>query len=95
VQIVASFYYVTPQAVFSSDLSVLIKTCLGNCVVTHSVETDSPDSFWISTDLVSNLEEYKIPSSDTYSILVGKPEGKRPLGGPRCRREDNIKVYLK
>jgi len=25
---------------------------------------------------------------------VGKPEGKRPLGGPRCRLEDNIKMDL-
>jgi hypothetical protein len=25
-------------------------------------------------------------------ILVGKPEGKRPLGRPRCRWEDNIKM---
>jgi hypothetical protein len=29
-----------------------------------------------------------------YRVLVGKPEGKRPLGRPRCRREDNIKVDL-
>jgi hypothetical protein len=27
-------------------------------------------------------------------ILVGKPEGKRPLGGPRRRREENIKMDL-
>jgi hypothetical protein len=27
-----------------------------------------------------------------YRILVGKPEGKRPLGRPRCRWEDNIKA---
>jgi hypothetical protein len=27
-----------------------------------------------------------------YRILVGKPEGKRPLGRPRCRWEDNIKM---
>ena len=27
-------------------------------------------------------------------ILVGKPEGKRPLGRPRFRWEDNIKMYL-
>jgi hypothetical protein len=27
-------------------------------------------------------------------ILVGKPEGKRPLSSPRCRLEDNIKMYL-
>ena len=28
-------------------------------------------------------------------ILVGKPEGKRPLGRPRHRWEDNIKMFLK
>jgi hypothetical protein len=29
-----------------------------------------------------------------YMILVGKPEGKRPLGTPRSRWEDNIKMEL-
>ena len=29
-----------------------------------------------------------------YSVLVGKPEGKRPLGRPRRRCEDNIKMDL-
>ena len=29
-----------------------------------------------------------------YRILVGKPEGKRPRGRPRCRWEDNIKMDL-
>ena len=29
-----------------------------------------------------------------YRFLVGKPEGKRPLGRPRCRWEDNIKMDL-
>jgi hypothetical protein len=27
-----------------------------------------------------------------YKVLVGKPEGKRPLGRPRCRCKDNIKI---
>jgi hypothetical protein len=27
-------------------------------------------------------------------VLVGKPEGKRPLGRTRHRWEDNIKIYL-
>jgi hypothetical protein len=27
-------------------------------------------------------------------VLVGKPEGKRPVGRPRCRWEDNIKMDL-
>jgi hypothetical protein len=29
-----------------------------------------------------------------YRVLVGKREGKRPLGRPRNRWEDNIKVDL-
>jgi hypothetical protein len=29
-----------------------------------------------------------------YRVLVGKPEGKRPLGRPRHRWEDNIKMVL-
>ena len=31
---------------------------------------------------------------DVYRVLVGKPEGKRPLGRPRRRWEDNIKMDL-
>jgi hypothetical protein len=30
-----------------------------------------------------------------YNILIGRPEGRRPLGRPRCRREDNIKMDLR
>jgi hypothetical protein len=29
-----------------------------------------------------------------YRVLVEKPEKKRPLGRPRRRWEDNIKMYL-
>jgi hypothetical protein len=29
-----------------------------------------------------------------YRVLVGKPEGRRPLGRPRSRWEDNIKMDL-
>jgi hypothetical protein len=29
-----------------------------------------------------------------YRVLVGKLEGKRPLGKPRCRWEDSIKADL-
>jgi hypothetical protein len=32
---------------------------------------------------------------NAYRILVGKPEGKRPLGRPRRRWVDNIKIYLR
>ena len=29
-----------------------------------------------------------------YKVLVGKPEGRRPLGRPRWRWEDNVKTDL-
>jgi hypothetical protein len=31
---------------------------------------------------------------NTYRLLVGKPEGKRPLGRPRRRQVDNIRMDL-
>jgi hypothetical protein len=31
---------------------------------------------------------------DAYRIFVGKPEGKRPLGKPRCKWVDNIGMDL-
>jgi len=30
-----------------------------------------------------------------HRVLVGKPEGKRPLGRPKRRWEDNIKIDLR
>ena len=39
---------------------------------------------------VARMEEGR----DVYKVLVWKPEGKRPLGRPRRRWEDNIKMYL-
>jgi hypothetical protein len=32
---------------------------------------------------------------NSYRILVGKPEVKGPLGRPRCRWEDNIRMDLR
>jgi hypothetical protein len=32
--------------------------------------------------------------SGIYRVLVGQPEGTRPLGRPRHRWEDNIKINL-
>jgi hypothetical protein len=30
-----------------------------------------------------------------YRVLVRKPEGKRPLGRPRRRWEDGVRMYLR
>jgi hypothetical protein len=32
---------------------------------------------------------------NSYRLMVGKPEGKRPLRRPRCRWVDNIKMNLR
>ena len=37
---------------------------------------------------VTHMEQ----SRNAYRVLEGKPEGKRPLGMPRHRWEDNIKM---
>jgi hypothetical protein len=29
-----------------------------------------------------------------YKIMIGRPEGKRPFGRPRCSSEDNTKMDL-
>jgi hypothetical protein len=33
--------------------------------------------------------------SGVYSVLIGRPDGKRPLGRPRRRWEDNTKLDLR
>jgi hypothetical protein len=39
---------------------------------------------------VTRMRERRV----VYRVLVGKPEGKRPLGRPRRRWEDNLKMDL-
>ena len=39
---------------------------------------------------VARMREHR----GVHRVLVGKPEGKRPLGRPRRRWEDNIKMDL-
>ena len=40
---------------------------------------------------VARIKQYK----STHKILGGKPDGKRPLGRPKCRWEDNIKLDVR
>jgi hypothetical protein len=37
----------------------------------------------------------KLLDTTSYNILVGKPKGKRKIGRPRRRWEDNIIIYLR
>jgi hypothetical protein len=43
-------------------------------------------------DWVGGTNEKK---RDIYIVLVGKPEVKRPLGRPRRRWKNNIKIFSK
>ena len=45
---------------------------------------------YISIFILARMEEGR----GVHKVLVGKPEGKRPLGRPRRRWEDNIKMDL-
>ena len=40
---------------------------------------------------VAHMEQFR----NAYRVLVGKPERKKPLGSPRRRWEDNIKMDLR
>ena len=39
---------------------------------------------------VAGIEE----SRSAFKIITGKPKGKRPMGRPRRRWKDNIRMYL-
>jgi hypothetical protein len=43
---------------------------------------------------LAGLVARMVEGRNVYRVLVGKPEGKRPLGRPRRRWEDGIKVGL-
>ena len=67
----------------------------------HNAE---PLALYSSPNIITNLKSRRLrwaghvahmeQSRNAYRVLVGKPEGRRPLGRPRYRWEDNIKMDL-
>ncbi|KAJ4448446.1 hypothetical protein ANN_10462 [Periplaneta americana] len=61
-------------------------------------------ALYSSPEIIRNLKSRRLrwaghvarmgESRNAYRVLVGRPEGKRPLGRPRRRWEDNIKMDL-
>jgi len=47
------------------------------------------DYIYINLNLCKHIGEML----KAYSILVGNPEGKRPLRRPRCRWGNNIRIH--
>ncbi|KAJ4439154.1 hypothetical protein ANN_15111 [Periplaneta americana] len=62
-------------------------------------------ALYVSPDIIRNIKSRRLrwaghvarmgASRTAYRVLVGRPEGKRPLGRPRRRWEDNIKMDLR
>jgi hypothetical protein len=52
----------------------------------------SPPSDEVEEDEMGKACSTHGAKRNAYSVLVGKPEGKGPLGRPRYRWEDNIKM---
>ncbi|KAJ4444288.1 hypothetical protein ANN_06080 [Periplaneta americana] len=62
-------------------------------------------ALYSSTDIIRNIKSRRlrwaghvarmVESRNAYRVLVRRPEGKRPLGRPRRRWEDNIKMDLR
>jgi hypothetical protein len=59
-------------------------------LITNSINKDQVKEDEMDRACSTNGEK-----RNTYRILVGKPEEKRPLGRPRCRWVDNIKMDLR
>jgi hypothetical protein len=49
----------------------------------------------VKKDEMGRAWNTNVAKSYAYRRLVEKPEGKRPLGRPRCRWADNIKMDLR
>jgi hypothetical protein len=59
----------------------------------HSLYS-SPSIIRVAKSRIMRWAEHvaRMEKKNTYRIVVGKPEGKRPLGRPRRRWVDNIKM---
>jgi hypothetical protein len=69
------------------------------------VHNDELHSLYSSPDIVRVIKARRMrwaghvarmgEGRGVYRVLVGRPEGKRPLGRPKRRWEDNIKMDLR
>jgi hypothetical protein len=71
----------------------------------RKLHNDELHSLYSSPNIVRVIKSRRMRSAehvarmgegrDVYRVLVGRPKGKRPLGRPRHRWEDNIKMDLR
>ena len=63
---------------------------LGRRVTSFNIK----DNFNFTSRCICGFRTISTLNQGAYRVLVGKPEGNRPLGIPRCKWEDNIKMDL-
>ncbi|KAJ4437682.1 hypothetical protein ANN_17827 [Periplaneta americana] len=71
----------------------------------RKLHNEELQALYSSPDIIRNIKSRRLrwaghvtrmtESRNAYRVLVGRPEGKRPLGRPRRRWEDNIKMDLR
>jgi hypothetical protein len=86
--------YDFPDNIIAHKMYVLIFSASFSEKISHSEEMREilPQMYIVlhKVPVVAHMGEDR----GVHRVLVGKPEGKRPLGGPRRRWEDNIKMDL-
>jgi len=65
------------------------RQCFCGCLVSVTLPAPTNAQFYILRTMARMGEERGV-----YRVLVGKPEGRRPLGRPRRRWVDNIRTDL-
>jgi hypothetical protein len=68
----------------------------------RKLHNDEPHSLYSSPNIIRVIQSMRLrlagprmgEGRGVYRVLVGRPEGKRPLGRPSRRWEDNIKMDL-
>ena len=72
--------------------------CMGGCVNEELTDFySSPNIVRVITSRIMRWAGHVARMGEergVYSVLVRKPEGKRPLGRPRCRWVDDIRMDL-
>jgi hypothetical protein len=82
-----------------------VKLVVGNRDIVASMCNDELHSLYSSPAIVRVIKSRRMrwaghmarmgEGRGVYRVLVGRPEGKRPLGRPRRRWEDNIKMDVR
>jgi hypothetical protein len=88
--------------------NIIILIWVGTTVVTgewRKLHSEELHNLYSSADIIRQVKSRRmrwaghvarmVEERNVYKVLVGKPEGKRPLGRPRRRWEDGIRMDLR